>query len=448
MSQGLQVEISYKQIGKIAAPIALALFVPQLNLITNSIFLGHHSEESLAVAALTGVYYLVFAAIGFGLNNGLQTLISRRAGENRPEEIGKIFSQGIFIAFIISAFGIIVTQLVTPSILKAFLSEEQASKATGFLRIRIWGLPFLYVYQLRNALLVGINQSKYLIAGTLAESIANVFFDYTLIFGKLGFPEMGFNGAAVASVIAEFTGMIVIFWVISKKGIAQKFSLFGKLKFDKETARLVSKISGPLAFQHSTSVLAWFFFYMLVARNSSQTGLAISTAMRTVFGFFGTCFWALAATTNSMVSNVIGQGKRDDVIRLVWKISKLSFSLAIIVCALLNFLPDVYLSLFRPNDSAFINEGVPVLRLIGFVTLFLSVGTVWLNAVTGTGNSRITFLVEVSTLVFYCVYVFIVLEIKHLSIFWGWMSEILYWTLLFTLSYLYMSNQRWKQTVI
>lgn len=446
--QGLQVEVSYRQIVKIAAPIALALFVPQLNLVINSVFLGHHSEESLAVAALTGVYYLVFAAIGFGLNNGLQTLISRRAGENRPEEIGKIFTQGIFIAFIVAAFGILATQFITPPILKAFLSEEQADKSIDFLRIRIWGLPFLYVYQLRNALLVGINQSKYLIAGTLAETIANVFFDYTLIFGKLGFPEMGFNGAAVASIIAEFTGMIVIFWVISKKGIAQKFSLFNKLKFDKGTARLVTKISGPLAFQHSTSVLAWFFFYMLVARNASQTALAISTAMRTVFGFFGTCFWALAATTNSMVSNVIGQGKRDEVIHLVWKISKLSLGLAVIVCAVLNFFPGVYLSLFRPNDFAFVDEGTPVLRLIGFVTLFLSLGTVWLNAVTGTGNSRVTFLVEISTLVFYCAYVFVVLEVKHLSILWGWLSEVLYWTLLFSLSYLYMKSKRWKQTVI
>lgn len=448
MSQGLQVEISYRQIVKIAAPIALALFVPQLNLVINSIFLGHHSEESLAVAALTGVYYLVFAAIGFGLNNGLQTLISRRAGENRPEEIGKIFTQGIFIAFFVAAFGIIVTQIVTPPILRTFLTDEQASKSIDFLRIRIWGLPFLYVYQLRNALLVGINQSKYLIAGTLAETIANVFFDYTLIFGKLGFPAMGFNGAAVASIIAEFTGMIVIFWVISKKGIAQKFSLFEKLKFDKETARLVAKISGPLAFQHSTSVLAWFFFYMLVARNASQTALAISTAMRTVFGFFGTCFWSLAATTNSMVSNVIGQGKREKVVHLVWKISKLSLGLAVVVCAILNLFPDVYLSLFRPNDLAFVQEGTPVLRLIGFVTLFLSIGTVWLNAVTGTGNSRVTFLVEISTLVFYCGYVFVVLEVKHLSILWGWLSEVLYWTLLFSLSYLYMISKRWKQTVI
>jgi multidrug resistance protein, MATE family len=176
--------------------------------------------------------------------------------------------------------------------------------------------------------------------------------------------------------------------------------------------------------------------------------LAISTAMRTVFGFFGTCFWSLAATTNSMVSNVIGQGKREKVVHLVWKISKLSLGLAVVVCAILNLFPDVYLSLFRPNDFAFINEGTPVLRLIGFVTLFLSLGTVWLNAVTGTGNSRVTFLVEISTLVFYCGYVFVVLEVKHLSILWGWLSEVLYWTLLFSLSYLYMISKRWKQTVI
>lgn len=448
MAESLQVEVSYRQVVKIAFPIAMAMFVPQLNLITNSIFLGHHSEESLAVASLTGVYYLVFAGIGFGLNNGLQTLISRRAGENNPEEIGKIFTQGIFIGLAIAAFGIIVTEFFTPFILKATLSAEQANKSIDFLRIRILGLPFLYIYQLRNALLVGINQSKLLIIGTLAEALANVFFDYTLIFGKLGFPAMGFNGAAVASVIAEFTGMTVIFRVISRKGIARRFSLFSDFKLNREIARLILKISGPLIFQHAISVLSWFFFYMLVARNASQTALAISTTIRTVFGFFGTCFWSLAATTNSMVSNVIGQGKRHQVLPLVWKITKLSLSIAVVVCAILNFFPHVYLSLFRPEDPAFINEGIPVVRLIGVVMFFLSIGTVWLNAVTGTGNSRVTFLVEVGAIVFYCIYVFVVLEIWHLSILWGWLSEVLYWAILFALSYLYMISKRWKNTVI
>src|SRR5688572_17161283 len=101
----LQVDITNKQILKIALPISFALLVPQINFITNNIFLGALGQKELAAAGITGVYYLIFAAIGFGLNNGLQALIARRAGENRIDEIGKLFSQGIFIALGIAIFG-------------------------------------------------------------------------------------------------------------------------------------------------------------------------------------------------------------------------------------------------------------------------------------------------------------------------------------------------------
>jgi Na+-driven multidrug efflux pump len=169
--------------------------------------------------------------------------------------------------------------------------------------------------------------------------------------------------------------------------------------------------------------------------------------MRTVFGFFGTFFWALAATTNSMVSNVIGQGKRDEVIYLIGKITKLSLSIAVVLCLLLNLFPEAYLALFR-NDPVFIQSGIPVLRAVAFALLLVSVGTVWLNAVTGTGNSKFTFLIEIIALVFYCIYVFVVLEVKHLSILWGWLSEVLYWTVLFSCAFIYIKSGRWKGKVI
>src|SRR6059058_5843091 len=182
-TNSLQVEISYRQIIKLALPISFAILIPQFNFITTNIFLGHYNQQSLAIAGITGVYYLIFAMIGFGLNNGLQALIARRAGENRPEEIGKIFSQGIYIAFAIAAFSILLTWVLAPTILRHVIrSADMAEKAINFLRIRIWGLVFLYIYQMRNALLVGTNQSKYLIAGALAETIVNIFFDYGLIY--------------------------------------------------------------------------------------------------------------------------------------------------------------------------------------------------------------------------------------------------------------------------
>ena len=94
----LKVQISYRQILKIALPISAALLVPQVNFITNNIFLGALGEKELGAAGITGVFYLIFAVMGFGLNNGLQALIARRAGEDRIGEIGKIFAQGIRIS--------------------------------------------------------------------------------------------------------------------------------------------------------------------------------------------------------------------------------------------------------------------------------------------------------------------------------------------------------------
>ncbi|HEU0063577.1 MAG TPA: MATE family efflux transporter [Flavisolibacter sp.] len=447
MTEKLQVDSTYRQIIKITFPISLALLVPQLNFIINNIFLGNLSENALATASITGVFYLIFGSIGFGLNNGLQALISRRAGENRPEEIGKIFNQGILVSLFIAAFGIFITWFVAPIIFRNFIhSAEISEKVIVFLRIRIFGLPFLYIYQMRNALLVGINRSRLLIAGTLAEAVTNIFFDYSLIFGHFGFPKMGFNGAAVASIIAEFSGMFVIFAVITSKGISKRYALFRSFYFEKENATSILKMSGPLIFQHAISICSWFFFYILVEHHG-VTSMAVSNTMRNIFGFFGVFVWALASTTNSMVSNVIGQGKTDQVIPLITKVMKLSFSFAIVGYLFLNIFPVAFLSIYG-QEGEFIKLGVQVLRVVSIAMLLMSFGSIWLYAVTGTGNSRYTFLIEFAAILFYCIYVYIVLEVKYMSIVWGWLSEFLYWVILFSLSFLYIKSKKWLHTKI
>ncbi|MBK8289759.1 MAG: hypothetical protein IPK96_01250 [Flammeovirgaceae bacterium] len=159
-----------------AMPISMAMLVPQLNFITNNIFLGGLGERELASAGITGVYYLIFAVIGNGLNNGLQALIARRAGQGLPKEIGRLFFHGVWIALAIAGLGIGVTYLFAPTILRATIHDPIiADQVINFLLIRIWGLPFLYLYVMRNALLVGTNQTRFLIWGTLAEASVNIF---------------------------------------------------------------------------------------------------------------------------------------------------------------------------------------------------------------------------------------------------------------------------------
>ncbi|MEO8117330.1 MAG: MATE family efflux transporter, partial [Bacteroidota bacterium] len=275
-SSHLQLKITNRQVFQMAMPIAASILVPQANFITNNIFLGKLGEQPLAVAGITGVYYLFFAVIGFGLSNGLQVLISRRSGENKISAIGLLFNQGILMAVILSIFSILFTLFFSPIILRSSLhNSENVSMAIGFLQIRIWGIIFLYLYQMSNALLVGTNQSKYLLYGTIVETIANIYLDYTLINGKWGMPALGFNGAAVASVIAEFIALITVLCVMHSKKIIKRFTLFRKIYFNKIQSGLILNQSLPLIMQYALSIGSWEFFYILIEHHGERD-LAIS----------------------------------------------------------------------------------------------------------------------------------------------------------------------------
>lgn len=440
----LRVATTNRQILSIALPISFSIFVPQINFITNNIFLGGLGEQSLAAAGITGVYYLIFAVVGFGLNNGLQALISRRAGQDRVDEIGRLFIQGVYISLAFALTGILFTYILGPALLKFSLSSpEMASKCLDFLYIRIWGLPFLYIYQMRNALLVGTNQSNLLVWGTLAETVTNIGLDYGLIYGHFGLPALGFNGAAIASIIAEFTGMFIVFAVIEWKGISRRLHLYKNLRFDAKDFRLLLDQSSPLIFQYAASLVSWEYFYILIEHYGSRD-LAISNTMRNILGLFGVFTWAFAATCTTMVSNIIGQGLSHEVPALIRRIVRLSMILSVSLCLVLNIFPQQILSLFGQGDE-FVVQAIPALRVVSVALLMMSFATVWLNAVTGTGNSRVNLGIELIAIFAYSVYVYLVLKVYRLPISIGWMSEWLYWSILFILSFIYIRSGKWKE---
>lgn len=430
-----------------AMPITLAMLVPQINFITNNIFLSGLGEKSLACAGITGVYYLIFAVIGNGLNNGLQALIARRAGQNLPQEIGRLFFHGIWVALGVSGIGIAITYTLAPSILRAVIHDASiAQMAIDFLRIRIWGLPLLYLYVMRNALLVGTNQTKLLVWGTLSEAVANIFFDYAFIYGKFGFPEIGFNGAAYASIIAEGLGLLVIYAVIHFMGMHRKFAFFNQTTFDASVFKVILIQSSPLVAQYAISIASWEYFYILIEHHGARA-LAISNTMRNIFGLFGIFSWAFASTTNTMVSNIIGQGRQEEVIALIKRIATISFSISSFIFIVLNLFPEWFLSFYGQGDD-FIRDAIPVVRVVSLALLFMSFGTVWLNAVTGTGNTVVNLTIELITIVVYSLYCYIVLEYLDLPITWGWGSEWVYWISMFSMAYIYLRSGKWKNKKI
>src|SRR5687767_15071401 len=155
-----------------------------------------------------------------------------------------------------AGLGIFITYTVAPIVLRASIeNKELAEQAISFLYIRIWGLPLLYLYIMRNALLVGTNQTRFLVWGALSETLVNIFLDYGLIYGHFGLPHLGFNGAAYASIIAEGAGLIVIYFVIQWMGINKSLALFEDVTFDFSIAKLILVQSSPLILQYAISII-------------------------------------------------------------------------------------------------------------------------------------------------------------------------------------------------
>jgi putative MATE family efflux protein len=438
----LKVEVNNRQILSIALPITLAILIPQINMLTNSIFLGQLSAEALGNAGITGVFYLIFAVAGNGLNNAVQTVFSRNAGSGNSDAFKIILTQGIRICLQFAAICIAFTWLIAPLIMRQVADPASYPQEMSFLRIRILGLPFLFLFQMGNAFLVASLNSKWLMIGFVFEAAVNILFDYLLIFGNWGFPELGFNGAAIASVLAEGTGMLVVFLVLLRTGLRKKYGLLHSLRFDRYFSKEILKVSVPLVLQYVISVTTWLVFFLLI-ESKGIMAKAISNVMRNVFGLAGVFVWAFASTTSSMVSNLMGQQRESEVISLIKRIMCWSIGLCVLMCGLLNLFPEFFFRLFGQQDS-FVAAGIPVIRMVSLGILFMSIANIWLNGVTGTGKTKINLAIEIVAITLYLGYTWYFMKINYVSLAMAWSNEFIYWSAIFLMASLYLYSGKWK----
>lgn len=439
----LKVKVTYQQILSIALPITLALLIPQINLLTNSIFLGNLSTEALGNAGITGVFYLIFAVAGHGLNNAMQSVFSRYAGSGDTGAFKIILAQGMRISLQFAAAGILITWFIAPFIMQRVAAPGSYPAEMSFLKIRILGLPFLYLFQMGNAFLVSSLNSRYLMIGFIAEALLNILLDYLLIFGNWGFPKMGFNGAALASVISETIGFVVVFTVLYKTGLQKRYALLNKYKYDKIKTGEIIKVAIPLTLQFVISVGTWLVFFILI-EDKGIAAKAISNTMRNVFGIVGVFVWAFAATCNTMVSNLMGQKKEDKVILTITKIMLLSLGCCSMMCLIVNIFPGEFFALFG-QDKEFVSQAIPVLRVVSAGLIFMSIANVWLNGVTGTGKTKMNLLIEIAAISVYMIYTWIFMKINYISLAVAWSNELIYWTAIFLVSFIYLKSGKWRR---
>lgn len=452
MTDSLQVQGTYRNIFQLAMPIAISILIPQLNILTNTLFLGNytpsdgllHAQDLLSATGIAGIFYLTLTMIGYGLSSGVLMLMSRSAGKNDSIFLGKIFSNGLLLSLILSFFLLGISWFAAPYIFEQFISNVPVKHAAiSFIKIRIWGLPFIMLSQLCNSFFLATSHSKRIIAGSAAQTITNIVFDSVLIFGFRSFPEMGLNGAALASVFSEISYLFVASWVLIRTPQIRSFQIHFFTAIDWPLIKETFVKSSPLIVQYFLSIGAWEVFFIFV-EHLGKAEAATSQILRTVFGVVGIAAWSLGATTNSMVSNLIGQKKEDEVIPLIHKVLFISLSFAFIIGLGLLFFPSSFLHMIS-SDEAIIAVGKNPLRIVVVATWMLSVSTVYFNAVLGSGQTRVNMIFEIIAIILYLGYCILVIELWRKPLSYAWASEFVYWFSLFAMSSFYIYSGRWRK---
>lgn len=439
----MEVNISYKRIWSIAYPIILGSVAQNLINVTDTAFLGRVGEVELGASALGGMFYFVLFMLALGFGTGTQIIISRRHGEGNSHLIGKTFDHALYFMLPLSVVAFLVLFLFSTPILRFVIESDNIYEASvAFLKYRMPGIFFVFGQILFRSFYIGIARTKVITWSTLVMAGTNIILDYGLIFGKLGLPEMGLEGAAIASTIAEFIALVfLVVYVIVHKHHRQ-YDLFRFEAFDKELFGRNFKLAAPIMVQNFLSLGVWFAFFLIVEKLGEQA-LAVSNIIRSIYIVLMIPIWGFASAANSMVSYLLGMRRHELVFTLLKKIVIMATGGVMVLVVLSLFVPEALIRIYT-DHAGLIALSIPVLMVVNIGAVFLSTGFVLFNGVMGTGKTNISFLIEMVVLSLYLLYVLIMVRWLGGGVATAWTAEILYGVLLSGLSLLYLRYGKWR----
>ena len=438
---------SNRHIVKISTPILLSLLAQNLIQVIDTAFLGRVGEVELGASALAGIIYIALYTLGFGFSMGSQILIGRRNGEGNYSQIGDIVIQGSIFLLIPALVLIPLLRYGAVAWLPAlFESADVAGAVTDYLEWRVFGLVFAFFNVMFRAFYIGIARTKVLTINAVVMALVNVVFDYGLIFGNLGMPEMGIGGAAIASVIAEFSSTLFFFFYTRKTVDPEKYG-FTKIRFQWSVIKRILDISLFMMVQYLFSIGTWMLFFLFIENYMGERSLAVTNIVRSFYTIFTIPSHAIGSTTSTMVSNTIGAGKHEEVAGLIRRLSLISLGVMGVVILVISVFPRAMIHIYTDDPSLIQDTVLPLYVLISSLPLY-SVGTVLFSAVSGTGNTRTALRFEMITLLFYVSYMWFIIIHLRASVAAAWTTEHVYWLFLTIFSYFYLRSGRWKERKI
>ena len=432
----------FREILYLAIPAVGEMTLYMMIWIFDTMMIGKYGGQ-LAVSSVglsTEIIYSFFnIIIAVGVSTALTSLVSRAIGSKDYKKAEIIANAGIKIAVVLAFIFFSLLFFIPDKILNlAGATKEMLPLATRYAKISSFSFFLLTLSSTTNGVFRGVKDTKtsLYVAGSI--NIVNLFLDYVLIFGNLGFPEWGITGAAVATVAGNFIG-ILLQWSRLKK-LPFKISFFSCVS--KKDIWEIIRFAIPSGLQEAnfslSRLLGLTFILSLgtAAFAANQIGIAIE-AISTMPG------WGVAIACTALVGHSIGENKPDKSQEYtLYSTIIASIFMGILACFFF-FIPKILVSFFiNKQEIDVIKIGAICLQVAAFEQIPIAIVTVLGSYFKGIGNPKTPFYVSFFTNWFLRLPIaFYLISILRLPVYIYWFITTFQWLVeSVILYYLYRKN--------
>ena len=355
--------------------------------VVDSTMVGHYDVDALAAAYLGGTCISSTRMVGMGVVFGIEPLVSQAHGAGDARKAGEALQQGLVVALVLSVPTILLWCFTEEFLLLAGQSPALARAAESYVLIQAPAVPFFYaVTALRGYLQCrGIMYPITMIM--LAANLLNVLLNWLLIFGNCGAPELGLNGAAVATCCVEvFTLAALVVWIV--RGELYKGGWVGWQREAIRPKRLMNvfRLGVPIGLQ--VGLEGWAFqISTLCAGLLGTTELASHSIVLNLASLSFMVPLGISIATVTRVGNHIGARKFIDAQRAAW--AALSLGGAVMICSASVFIVGrEVLPLLYTKDPAVLSLAASIFPIAAAFQLFDGVQVVGAGILRGMGRTR------------------------------------------------------------
>ena len=393
-------EAGYSELFRIAIPLVISTGSWSVQHFVDGIFLARYSKEAIAAVVPAGIFLWTVLSIFSGTATYVNTFVAQYTGAKMDEKVGPAVWQGVFVAVLAGLFMIAVLPPV--KVVFGMFGRSAVVQEMKFVyyKTMCFGAAFIVLNGAFSGFFSGRGDTKTVMWVNIAGIGVNIPLDYVLIFGKAGFPEMGIEGAALATVIGVLTSSVLFIVLFLRRRYRKRYNTVAGCRFDVPLFKRLIRYGLPNGLHWFLDMSAFTVFMLLVENLGTDEIAATNISIRiNTLAFMPMIGFGLAVST--LVGQYLGKNRPDLARRQTYSAFKVTLSYMTLVAISYVALPGFFTSLFTGNAFSGDLDRVAgfvkvLLRFVAVFTVFDSINIIFSNAIKGAGDTRFVMWTTVS----------------------------------------------------